>query len=118
MNISVIEAEHIGYMTKYVYDSWRVGLITPAERFEKITYLERHNQTDEIFILLKGKAVLIGKNDRNEVHTIELDNGKLYCVPKTFWHNIRIYEHSLVAVIENADTTKENTDYMDYDVNI
>ena len=112
MKIDVIEAMHEGYMTKHIYDSWRVGLITPAERFEKITYLERHNLTDEIFILLNGRAVLIGK-DNEGLHTIELENGKLYCVPKAYWHNIRIYENSVVAVVENADTSKENTDYMD-----
>ncbi len=110
--IDVIEAKHEGYMTKHIYDTWRVGLITPAERFEKITYLERHNETDEIFILLKGKAVLICK-DCEGLHTIELESGKLYCVPKACWHNIRIYEDTVIAVVENADTSKENTEYMD-----
>ena len=69
--IEVIKAAHEGYRTMYVADSWRVGLITPAERFEKITYLERHNKTDEIFILLSGRAVLIGM-DEEGCHTMEL----------------------------------------------
>ena len=112
MKIDIIEANHEGYMTKHMYDSWRVGLITLAERFEKITYLERHNQTDEIFILLNGRAILIGR-DNEGLHTIELECGKLYCVPKAYWHNIRMYENAVVAVVENADTSKENTEYMD-----
>ena len=112
MMIEVKEATHEGYMTKHIYASWRIGLITPAERFEKITYLERHNETDEIFILLNGRAVLIGK-DKYGLHTIELECGKLYCVHKAYWHNIRLYEHSIVAVVENADTSKGNTEYID-----
>lgn len=110
MKIDVIEAGHEGYRTKYQNASWRVGMITPAERFENITYLERHNQTDEIFILLKGRAVLIGREDEI-LYTIELEAGKLYCVPEGCWHNIRMYEDSVVAVIENSDTSGENTDY-------
>lgn len=117
MKIDVIEAKHEGYQTKHIYESWRVGLITPAERFKKITYLERHNLTDEIFILLSGSAVLIGKDD-DGIQMIELEFGKLYCVPKAYWHNIRIYENSVVAVVENADTSKENTEYIDCIVNL
>ena len=112
MKINVIEAVHEGYLTKHIYDSWRVGMITLAERFEKITYLERHNLTDEIFILLKGKAVLIGK-DEEGMHFLEMEAGKLYCVPKSYWHNIRMYENSVVVVVENADTSRENSEYMD-----
>ena len=117
MKIDVIEASHEGYMTKHSFESWRVGLITPAERFETITYLERHNLTDEIFILLTGRAVLIGR-DEDGIHLIPLETGKLYCVPKAYWHNIRIYENSVVAVVENADTSKENTEYIDCIVNL
>lgn len=112
MKIDVIDATHEGYLTKHIYESWRVGLITPAERFEKITYLERHNLTDEIFILLTGRAVLIGKDD-DGLHMIELESGKLYCVPKAYWHNVRVYQNTVVAVVENVDTSKENTDYLD-----
>lgn len=109
MRFEEIFSDHEGYMTKLVSGTWRIGLITPADRFTNITYLERHNQTDEVFILLKGNATLIGEEER-----INLEEGKIYNVPKGMWHNINIMESSVVAVVENADTSIENTDYMDF----
>jgi hypothetical protein len=42
------------------YESWRVAVLNDADKFrrEHITYMERHDQTDEVFVLLAGTASL------------------------------------------------------------
>ena len=40
------------------FEGWRVGLLSYGERFSRLSMLEKHVQTDEVFILLKGDATL------------------------------------------------------------
>ncbi len=67
-------------------------------------------KTDEVFVLLKGKATLyIGEN--REPAAMEIN--KLYNVTAGTWHNIVCDEEASVLVIENSDTNKANTEYID-----
>ena len=38
----------------------------------------------------------------------------LYIVKKNAWHNIMVSEDAKVLIVENADTCRENTEYMEY----
>ncbi len=113
--IEIYEAAKEGYETKLKYGAWRIGLITPAERFTNITYLERHDLTDEAFILLNGAATLLHLDGEERLHSYEMEIGKIYNVPVGGWHNVRIEPDSLVMVVENAETSKENSEYRDFD---
>jgi mannose-6-phosphate isomerase-like protein (cupin superfamily) len=113
--MKILEVKKEGYQTVHSFDNgdgWRVGLISYAERFtnEGMTYLERHNLTDEIFLLLRGEAVLL--LDAQKV-SVQMEKGKAYNVEQGEWHNIILEKDSIVAVVENKNTSKENTDYMD-----
>jgi hypothetical protein len=50
-----------GYLPLIDFDAWRVAILRWIDETlpEKITYLERHTQTDEVFVLLEGQAALI-----------------------------------------------------------
>lgn len=39
---------------------------------------------------------------------------QLYVVKKDAWHNIIVSEDAKVLILENADTGRENTEYMGY----
>ena len=110
-----IKVEIDGYQTVHSFDNgdgWRIGLISPAERFteEGMTYLERHNMTDEVFILLQGNATLIIGEEKTYV---PMETGILYNVEQSEWHHVLIEKDSIVAVVENKGTSKENTEYME-----
>ena len=115
MNIEKLLSDHEGYKTKFVSGDWRIGLITPADRFQNITYLERHNETDEVFILLKGSATIIGFDSGIKTETV-LEEGNIYNVPKAMWHNVKIDDGSVVAVVENSDTSNDNSEYMEFKI--
>ena len=76
-----------------------------CERFSRVDELERHLKTDEIFVLLEGKATLY--TDKEEV---EMVVGSVYNVPVGVWHHIVVSEDASVLIVENADTAKDNTE--------
>lgn len=87
------------------YESWKIGLLRYSERFSKFSRLERHNLTDEAFILLEGNATLYTDTD-SEVMQI----GVVYNIKKGVWHHIVVDQDTTVMVVENANTSDENTD--------
>ena len=110
-DLTILEHSGSDYKPMVTTDRWIVAYITPAPRFTEsgMTFIERHMETDEVFILTKGSATLImGK----EMRKVPMEEGKMYCVSKGAWHNILVEEGSLVVVIENSDTTEENSEYL------
>ena len=77
--------------------------------------MKRHNMTDEIFVLLRGKAVmLICENGKFTEAALEKE--KAYNVTKGTWHYLAVSEDALLFVAENADTDSTNTDVMDLEI--
>ena len=108
-------------MEKYLYDgedfkavltttNWKIGLLRFSERFSKPCVLERHLKTDEAFVLLNGSADLYIKNANETLEITPMKNGVIYNIPKGEWHHIVVSRDALVMVVENSDTSKENTE--------
>lgn len=93
------------------FGSWRVAYLNHDEYFteEKIEKVERHNESDEVFVLLCGRATLIIGEELNRV---EMEPHKLYNVPKGVWHHIFTHEGASVLVVENADTGMKNSEFL------
>ena len=89
---------------------WKIGLLRFSERFSKFSVLERHLITDEAFVLLYGNADLYIKGEDEKVQIIPMESGIIYNVPKGEWHHIVVSEDALVMVVEDSDTSKENTE--------
>ena len=86
------------------YDGWKVGMLRYNERFSHLKEMERHLLTDEVFVLLSGKATL-----HTEYEALEMEQGSIYIVPAGVWHHIVVSEDANVLVVENRDTSIENT---------
>jgi ureidoglycolate hydrolase len=85
---------------------------------DKIAYLERHNETDEAFILLDGRCTLIfctSPDQPDALSFCEMEKGKVYNVKMGTWHTNLLYEGSKVLIVENLNTSKENSSYF-YDL--
>ncbi len=85
--------------------SWKIGLLKYSDRFSKHKVMERHNKTDEVFVLLEGKATLYVEND-----SVVMEKSKVYNVEKGEWHHIIVSPDATVLIVENSDTSAENTD--------
>ena len=108
-NMEIKDCDIDGYSPLFSYNGWRVAVANACDRLKKenLYRLERHLNTDEVFILLKGSATLhIGK-EMSEYH---LEIGKFYNVKRGEWHCISMEEGAKVAIIENDDTNDDNSE--------
>lgn len=103
-----------GYRPVIDYDSWRVAVLNYCDELlpENITKFQRHDETDEVFVLLKGSCILfIGEGDEEitEIHAQPMEPLKLYNVKKSVWHSHTLSQDTMVLIVENRDTTDANS---------
>ncbi len=108
-----------GYRPLVEHGAWLVALMGPDDEHapETIPFFERHNETDEVFVLLAGRCILyIGDSTGDEapgaIHGRDMETGKLYNVRRGVWHNCALGADAKVLVVENADTSGANSDYV------
>lgn len=99
-----------GFDTLHAFEGWKVAFITCAEQYGELKMLKRHVQTDETFVLVKGSAKLFTADGDEPLTVTELEREKLYNVKKNTWHHLQVSEDGLLIVVENSNTTKENTE--------
>ena len=103
-----------GYQPQVDYGSWRVALLNACDMYlpDKITYFDRHLETDKVFILLGGSCgiLLAGAGDKPENACCTwLTAGKIYNVPAGVWHTLFMLPGGKLAVVENKNTGIDNS---------
>ena len=103
--------EHLGEGYKRVieYGEWTVAFLNWCREFEKNTYMEAHLKTDEVFVLLTGKATLYMGKDREKV---EMEPLKAYNVKAGVFHSIEVSRDARVLIAESRDTGRANSEYI------
>ncbi len=117
---SLIEIrEHNGpdYKPLVDYQSWRVALMNYTVDLlpEKINRMQKHTETDEVFVLMKGRCILFigeGEEGVTKVHALDMELYKLYNVKKGAWHSHTFSEDARVLIVENCDTVIENSPFV------
>jgi hypothetical protein len=105
-----------GYKPVVDFEAWRVAVLnySPDLRPEKITTMQRHNETDEAFVLLRGRCILfLGQGDASvtQIFDEDMEPFKIYNVKKGAWHTHSLSEDGMVLVVENRDTTYDNSPF-------
>lgn len=116
--LEVREFMGLGYSPVIDFGAWRVAILNYIDEIhpDRISFMERHNETDEVFVLSKGQAILfIGEGDMaiRTIHSQVLEPGKIYNVKKGVWHTVVLSEDGSVLIVENRDTRRENSSYAD-----
>ena len=98
-----------GYHPFLIRDGWQVAQLNymPEQEIGNIEKLDIHHLTDEVFILLKGKAVLIGAkiNGNNVDFEVELMKPIItYNIPVGTWHNIAMSKDCEIIIVEKSNT--------------
>ena len=108
--LDILEYSGEGYKRLANNGKWTFAGLNWAPRFDEknLMDLERHNLTDEIFVLVHGKATLI---IGEECERVEMEPLKYYNVRAGIWHNIVVSEDARVLIMESSNTSKDNTDY-------
>ena len=115
MQILNYEFSGEGMQRVFENEKWTVGIKNwkPANDITGIDNLERHNKTDELFVLIAGTCTLIS--------AVETENGlafsktvmepnKVYNIPATLWHNTITTKDTKMILIEDSNTSMENSD--------
>lgn len=123
--IKMLEKYYIkeeGYHPFLIRDDWQVAQLnfTEEQHIDNIFRIDAHHKTDEVFILLKGVAVLIvAKIKEGEpIFEVALMKPKVtYNIPKNTWHNIAMEKGSEVLIVEKSNTHLNDFSYFDLSQN-
>jgi len=114
--IETYKIEEEGYHPFLIREGWQVAQLNYLDELhiKNIKKIEIHFQTDEVFLLLKGKAVLILAEFLEDEPIFELELMKsnvIYNVPKNTWHTIAMEEGSEVLIVEKSNTHLGDFEY-------
>lgn len=100
-------------------EGWMVGVknYKPACDCQMMTVVERHLETEEVFMLAAGQCTLVlGGRDREPRRPLELvalQPGQTYCIARGTWHNTVLSRDAKLFVVENANTSGANSESTD-----
>jgi ureidoglycolate hydrolase len=114
--LEIQEYRSEGYRPLIYFNGWRVAILRWIEDTlpEKITSMERHTQTDEVFVLLEGQATLILGGNGPVVTRLQrqvMENCILYNVRQNAWHTVVLSRDASILIVENQNTGEVNSEY-------
>ena len=117
MNILNYEFNGEGMQRVVENEKWTVGIKNwkPANDVTGIDCLERHNKTDELFVLVEGSCTLVYANETEgglEFGAVKMEKDKVYNIPATLWHNTITCKDTKMILIEDSNTSMENSDIL------
>ncbi len=106
-----------GYQPLVDYDKWRVAMLRYSDDLlpERIITMQRHDETDEVFVLLEGRCILFlaeGKDTIKSITAVDMVPRKLYNIKRGVWHSHSLSKEASVLIVENRDTTVQNSPKM------
>ena len=112
LEVSAFNGE--GYLPLIDFESWRVAELRYIDELEpdRIDNMQKHNETDEIFVVLSGDFTLFlgGQGDDiGEISAIKLEPLKLYNVKKGTFHPHTPEKNCTVLIVENRNTCDDNS---------
>ena len=107
-----------GMQRVFENEKWTVGIKNwkPANDITGINNLERHNKTDELFVLVAGSWTLIYANEVEgglDIRAVKMEPNKVYNIPATLWHNTVTCKDTKMILIEDSNTSMDNSDILD-----
>lgn len=103
-----------GYKPVIDFESWRVAILNYIDELERpnIDNMQKHMESDEVFVLLKGECTLFigGNGDAvGEIEPLPLEPFKMFNVKKGTWHTHTLEKDTMVLIVENRDTCDDNS---------
>ena len=115
MEILSYEFAGEGMQRVFENEKWTVGIKNwkPANDITGIDMLERHNKTDELFVLVAGACTPISAEETEggmKFSKVVMEPNKVYNIPATLWHNTITRRDTKMILIEDSNTSMDNSD--------
>lgn len=115
--LEVRDYEGPGYKPLIDFQSWRAALMNYTADLtpDKINRMQKHTETDEVFVLLAGRCILfLGEGDDTvtHVHAVDMEPHRLYNIKRGAWHSHTFSEDAKVLIVTNRDTVEENSPFV------
>jgi hypothetical protein len=113
--VETYEFSGTGYQKLFHHHNWRVAMLNYIDELEpeKITYVECHQRTDEVFVLLAGTFHLFLAEEKHQKITdlvcFPLEPLKIYKIPAGVYHSHTLSPDAKLLIIEEEDTGFENS---------
>lgn len=92
-------------------ESWVVAVNNagPASDPDEVTFFGRHDNTDETFILVTGKACIAvaPMDDPEGFSVLPMEPGACYNVKRNTWHTVLMAPGAKVAICENRNPASD-----------
>ncbi|MFI3214507.1 MAG: hypothetical protein R3Y24_14405 [Eubacteriales bacterium] len=114
LGMDIIPFQEEGYKPLVDFESWRVAVLKFCDdlRIENVKTMQKHNETDEVFVLLQGSCTLFlaGMEEKpSTITAVKMEPHKIYNIKKGVWHNHIMDEGSEVLIVENQNTCDDNS---------
>lgn len=110
----------VGFQPVLNFEGWRVAMKRYGENTHpaKFHSVDRHNETNEVFILTEGRAEMLlmeGGNSPTQFHLFPMELNVAYSVQQSAWHHVFMAENAHIIVFERSNTSRENSDQFELD---
>lgn len=114
--IDILDYTKEGYSPVVDFETWRVAVLNFSAELlpENLSAMQRHNETDEVFVLLRGRCILFignGTETVTEINAEDMHPLKIYNVKKSTWHTHTLNRDAMVLIVENRETTFDNSPF-------
>ena len=105
-----------GYKPVLDFHGWRVAMLryiddVDVDNFKQV---ERHRNTNEVFILSEGTADLIlfsGGDSPEDGYVIPMKQSLAYNIPDYVWHHVIMSKDAHIILFERTETGPDTSDY-------
>lgn len=116
--LEIREYTGTGYKPLIDYADWRVAILNYLVEVspEENKRMERHTETDEVFVLTRGRAILIMGGNKAQADCVDpqpMEIGKLYNIRRNAWHTILMSHDASILLVENRDTGDHNSEFFE-----
>lgn len=114
MFLQVFSWDQEGYAPLVFSQGWQTAILNwePGADFDAVYRVERHNLTDEVFILWRGSGALVIAEPEG-IRVVDAEPGVIYNVTIGTWHTVIGTRKSSWIIVENKDTHLGDTEYRD-----
>ena len=92
-------------------DTWKVVFVTPAPVYGPLQEMKRHNDTDEVFVLIRGTATMYTL-ENDQVVSFPMEKETVYNIRRGTWHHLHLQPDAFLIAAENSKMSPQNTERM------